>query len=117
MKAFSTSRAKKEAIRLGLPHEGNKNKKTTSLGYARKFTTLKNFFWDGFTTSTKYGFKKVYLSTWVDEPNPKSLPTDRKEIKETFDGIDQTNITYFLKQIIDAKRIFIAGVGRTGLVM
>ena len=39
MKAFSTSQAKKEAIRLGLPHEGNKNKKTTSLGYARKFTT------------------------------------------------------------------------------
>ena len=40
-----------------------------------------------------------------------------REIKETFDEIDQTNITYFLKQIIDAKRIFIAGVGRTGLVM
>ena len=40
-----------------------------------------------------------------------------REIKETFEEIDQSNITYFLKQIIDAKRIFIAGVGRTGLVM
>ena len=117
MKAFSTSRAKKEAIRLGLPHEGNKNKKTTSLGYARKFTTLKNFFWDGFTTSTKYGFKKVYLSTWVDEPNPKSLPTDRKEIKETFDKLEDTFniwVSNYLDMPIDKVRE--KGEGRFPLV-
>ena len=40
-----------------------------------------------------------------------------KEIEETLGDIDQTNITYLMKQIIDAPRIFIAGVGRTGLVM
>ena len=40
-----------------------------------------------------------------------------REIKETFEEIDQSNIIYFLKQIMDAQRVFIAGVGRTGLVM
>ena len=40
-----------------------------------------------------------------------------KEIEETLGDIDQTNITYLMKQIMDAPRIFIAGVGRTGLVM
>jgi len=44
-------------------------------------------------------------------------PTVLREIEETLGDIDQTNITYFLKQIMDAQRIFIAGVGRTGLVM
>ena len=88
MKALSTARAKKEAIRLNLPFEGNKNKKNSSLGYARKFTSLKNFFWDGMTVSVKYGLRKVYLSTWVDEPNPQSLPTDRKKIKEEFDKME-----------------------------
>lgn len=88
MKALSTARAKKEAIRLNLPFEGNKNKKKSSLGYARKFTSLKNFFWDGMTMSVKYGWKKVYLSTWVDEPNPQSLPTDREHIKNEFDKME-----------------------------
>ena len=117
MKAFSTARAKKEAVRLGLPFEGNKNKKTTSLGYARKFTTLKNFFWDGFTASTKHGFSKVYLSTWVDEPNPKSLPTDRKEIKETFDKLEDTFaiwVSNYLDMPIDKVRK--KGEGRFPLV-
>jgi hypothetical protein len=90
MKAFSTARAKKESILLGLPYEGNKNKNITSLGYARKITSLKNFFWDGMTLSEKYGWKKIYLSTWVDEPNPQSLSTDRKEIKENFDKMEDT---------------------------
>ena len=40
-----------------------------------------------------------------------------REIEETLRELDQSNITYFLKQIMDAQRIFIAGVGRTGLVM
>ena len=40
-----------------------------------------------------------------------------KEIEETLGDIDQTNITYLMKQIMDAPRVFIAGVGRTGLVM
>jgi len=40
-----------------------------------------------------------------------------REIKETLGEIDQTNITLFLKQIMNAQRIFIAGVGRTGMVM
>ena len=44
-------------------------------------------------------------------------PTVLREIKETLGEIDQANITYFLKQIMDAQRIFIAGVGRTGMVM
>ena len=88
MTAFSTARAKKEAVRLGLPYEGDKNKKTIFLGYARKFTTLKNFFWDGMTMSKKYGWQKVYLSTWVDEPNPQSLSTNRKEIKDNFDKME-----------------------------
>ena len=117
MKAFSTSRAKKEAVRLGLPYEGDKNKKTTSLGYARKFTSLKNFFYDGFTASTKHGFSKVYLSTWVDEPNPKSLPTNRKGIKEDFDKMeDMFNIwvSNYLDMPIDKVRE--KGEGRFPLV-
>jgi len=117
MKAFSTSRAKKEAVRLGLPYEGNKNKKTTSLGYARKFTTLKNFFWDGLTTSAEHGFEKVYLSTWVDEPNPKSLPTDRKKIKETFDKLEDTFniwVSNYLDMPIDKVRE--KGEGRFPLI-
>ena len=44
-------------------------------------------------------------------------PTVLREIKETLGEIDQANIQYFLKQIMDAQRIFIAGVGRTGMVM
>ena len=44
-------------------------------------------------------------------------PTVLREIKETLGEIDQANITYFLKKIMDAQRIFIAGVGRTGMVM
>jgi len=88
MKALSTSRAKKEATRLNLPFEGMKNKKTTSFGYARKFTALKNFFWDGMTLSVKNSFQKVYLTTWVDEPNPKTLDIKRKEICEEFDSME-----------------------------
>ena len=89
MKAFSAARAKEEAIRLNLPYEGKKNKKTTSLGYARKFRNWKTYFWDGFTTSKEYGFVKVYLTTWVDEPNPQSLPTNRKKIKDDFDKMEK----------------------------
>ena len=44
-------------------------------------------------------------------------PTVLREIEETLGDIDQTKITYFLKQIMDAQRVFIVGVGRTGLVM
>jgi len=44
-------------------------------------------------------------------------PTVLREIEETLGEIDQTKITYFLKQIMDAQRVFIVGVGRTGLVM
>ena len=40
-----------------------------------------------------------------------------KEIEETISDIDQTNIKYLMKQVMDAPRIFIAGVGRTGLIM
>ena len=117
MTALSTSRAKKEATRLGLPYEGDKNKKTTSLGYARKFTSLKNFFWDGFTTSVKHGFSKVYLSTWVDEPNPKSLPIDRERIKKDFDKMeDMFNVwvSHYLDMPIDKVRE--EGKGRFPLV-
>ena len=88
MRAFSTSRAKKESIRMKLPYEGAKNKNTTSLGYARKFTTLKNFFWDGMTLSVKNGFQKVFLSTWVDEPNPKTLDVKRKNISDEFESME-----------------------------
>ena len=117
MKAFSTSRAKKEAVRLGLPYEGDKNKKTLSLGYARKFTSLKNFFYDGFTASTKHGFSKVYLSTWVDEPNPKSLPTDRKEIKEDFDKMENM-FNIWVSNYLDMpiKKVREKGEGRFPLV-
>ena len=44
-------------------------------------------------------------------------PTVLREIEETLGEIDQTKITYFLKQIMDAQRVFIVGVGRTGLIM
>ena len=44
-------------------------------------------------------------------------PTVLREIEETLGEIDQTKITYFVKQIMDAQRVFIVGVGRTGLVM
>jgi hypothetical protein len=107
MKALSTARAKKEAIRLNLPFEGNKNKKNSSLGYARKFTSLKNFFWDGLTMSVNYGWQKVYLSTWVDEPNPQSLPTDRKKIKEEFDkmeGMFDIWVSHYLDMPIEEVR-------------
>ena len=44
-------------------------------------------------------------------------PTVLREIKETLGEIDQANIIYFLRQIMDAQRIFITGVGRTGMIM
>jgi len=44
-------------------------------------------------------------------------PTVLREIEETLGEVDITNISNFLKQIVHAPRIFIAGVGRTGLVM
>jgi hypothetical protein len=88
MKAFSTKRAKDEAQRLGMPFEGDKNKESKSLGYARKFTTKKNYFWDGMTLSYKYGGKPVYLTTWVDEPNPAIIDTQRKEISDNFNEME-----------------------------
>jgi len=107
MTAFSTARAKEEAVRLGLPYEGDKNKKTTSLGYVRKFTSLKSFFWDGFITSIKHNFANVYFSTWVDEPNPKSLPIERKKIKEVFESMEEmlnTWVSHYLDMPIDEVR-------------
>lgn len=89
MKAFSTARAKKLAIKLGMPYEGNKNKKVTSLGYFRKWTAKKNIFWDAMVLSTKYGWQKVFVSTWVTEPNPKSLKIDRQAILEDFDKMEK----------------------------
>tara|TARA_Y100000356_G_C11244026_1_gene282751 strand:+ start:211 stop:1296 length:1086 start_codon:yes stop_codon:yes gene_type:complete len=89
MKAWSTARAKVEANRLELPVEGDKSKKSKSLGYARKFTTKKNFFWDGMTLSVKYGFQPVYLSTWVDEPKPTTLNTQRKAILDEFNEMEE----------------------------
>ena len=44
-------------------------------------------------------------------------PAVLKEIEETLGEIDETIISNFALQILDAPRIFIAGVGRTGLVM
>ena len=44
-------------------------------------------------------------------------PTVLREIEETLGEIDKINISNILKQIMDAPRIFVAGVGRTGLVM
>ena len=88
MKAFSTKRAKDEAQRLGMPFEGDKNKESKSLGYARKFTTKKNYFWDGMTLSYKYGGKPVNLTTWVDEPNPERIDTQRKEILDNFNEME-----------------------------
>ena len=88
MKAFSTKRAKDEAQRLGMPFEGDKNKESKSLGYARKFTTKKNYFWDGMTLSYKYGGKPVNLTTWVDEPNPAIIDTQRKEILDNFNEME-----------------------------
>ena len=40
------------------------------------------------TLSVKNGFQKVYLTTWVDEPNPKTLDIKRKEICEEFDSME-----------------------------
>jgi len=88
MKAFSTKRAKDEAQRLGMPFEGDKNKESKSLGYARKFTTKKNYFWDGMTLSYKYGGKPVNLTTWVDEPNPERIDSQRKEILDNFNEME-----------------------------
>lgn len=88
MKAWSTKRAKNEAERLGMPFEGDKNKDSKALGYARKFTTKKNYFWDGMTLSYKYGGKPVYLTTWVDEPNPAIIYIQRKEILDNFNEME-----------------------------
>ena len=69
------------------------------------------------TVSVKYGWKKVYLSTWVDEPNPKSLPTDRKKIKETFDKLEDTFniwVSNYLDMPIDKVRE--KGEGRFPLI-
>ena len=44
-------------------------------------------------------------------------PTVLREIEETLGEVDKTNISNFVMQILHAPRIFIAGVGRTGLVM
>ena len=44
-------------------------------------------------------------------------PAVLKEIEETLGEVDETIISNFALQILDAPRIFIAGVGRTGLVM
>ena len=44
-------------------------------------------------------------------------PAVLKEIEETLGEIDETIISNFALQILDAPRIFIAGVGRTGLGM
>ncbi len=73
MRALSTHRAKNAAIELGLPYEGDKNKLTKTIGYARKFKTKKNFFYDAMVLSRKYPGQKIYLSTWVDEPIPTLL--------------------------------------------
>ena len=90
MKAVSTARAKKFAVKHNLPHSGDSNKETEGKGYVRKFTTIKSVLYDGMELSNKYQGEKVYLSTWVDFPKPKELPEQRKEILQTFEDMKNT---------------------------
>ena len=34
--------------------------------------------------SAKYGFAKVGIYTWIDEPNPTTLKSDRQELVDSF---------------------------------
>ena len=88
MKAWNTSSAKKYAIKNDLPYEGNGNKNVSTLGYVRKWTSSKNVFWDSMVKSCEYGFKKVGLITWVDEPNPATLDGDRQKIRNEFSKME-----------------------------
>tara|TARA_B100000900_G_scaffold224279_1_gene190257 strand:- start:409 stop:1425 length:1017 start_codon:yes stop_codon:yes gene_type:complete len=107
MKAWNTSSAKKYAKKNDLPYEGNGNKNVAGLGYVRKWTSAKNVFWDSMIMSYKYGFKKVGLITWVDEPNPATLEGDRQKIRSEFskmEGIFQLWIANYLDMGIDEVR-------------
>lgn len=44
-------------------------------------------------------------------------PTVLKEIEDTLVQVDETTISNFAYHMLEAPRIFVAGVGRTGLVM
>ena len=44
-------------------------------------------------------------------------PTVLKEIEDTLGQVDETTISNFANYMLEAPRIFVAGVGRTGLVM
>lgn len=90
MKAWNTSSAKKYAKDNDLPYEGNGNKNSPELGYVRKWTSAKNVFWDSMIKSYEYGFKKVGLITWVDEPNPATLEGDRQKIRREFSKMEET---------------------------
>lgn len=90
MKAWNTSSAREYAKTNNLPYEGNKNKNVAELGYVRKWTSMKNVFWDGMIVAAKYGFNKVGLVTWVDEPNPATLEGDRKKIRKEFSKMEET---------------------------
>ena len=84
MKAWNTASAEKYAKEKNLPYQGNKNKNVTELGYVRKKTSNKNTFWDAMVISAKYGFAKVGIYTWIDEPNPTTLKSDRQELVDSF---------------------------------
>jgi len=110
MRALSTHRAKNAAIELGLPYEGDKNKLTKTIGYARKFKTKKNFFYDAMVLSRKYPGQKIYLSTWVDEPIPTLLSAKRTDILNTFKGME----TQWIEWIADYLDMPITDVRKTG---
>lgn len=107
MKAWNTSSAKEYAKKNDLPYEGNGNKNVSALGYVRKWTSSKNVFWDSMVKSCEYGFKKVGLITWVDEPNPATLEGDRQKIREEFSKMErdfQMWIADYLDMSIDEVR-------------
>ncbi len=107
MKAWNTSSAKAYAKKNAIPYEGNGNKNVAGLGYVRKWTSAKNVFWDSMIKSYEYGFKKVGLITWVDEPNPATLNGDRQKIRSEFSKMEnlfQLWIANYLDMGIDEVR-------------
>jgi hypothetical protein len=100
MKSLSSSRAKVLAKELNLPFDGDKNPKTESLGYVRKFTSKKGFLYDGMEMSRKNGYQDVSLTTWIDEPKPTTLTASRKEIYHKILGIESM-VHGWISHIID----------------
>lgn len=113
VRAWNKSAAIKFAKEHNLQYEGDKNKNVDGLGYVRKHTSLKNVFWDTMVIASKYAMASVKVFTWVDNPKPSTLESQRQEIRDDYKNLEvqfQLWVAHYLN--MDIEEVKSRGLGR-----